>query len=711
MASFDPTVQPTSDPNYMNFSRGTDNASLRPLADVPKLNARYFKPDYQADTSGAKLLTDIGNVGSTGLKLANAVVETNINDDVNKSVNAIRDSFGVAAASQNQDIAKATAAAGAEGTGTTLLPKDPNLPLPIQKLGTRIAGLQEMYKNGDLSNSNYYAKMDAAVRQIKAQYGAGWSDDIDNVVKEKLGVLPANALRQSLQNDVEKLAAKVQAQNDKWTNFERQNSDVISTVYGGMDKYRALRASGKLSTSGVENAVGDFNAKILQNKVEAQNLALAQTKNSITQQAKVENATVGAADIADRTYLNVVKNFGPDGDLNQVIDAIQSGKRQAPGPEDKQVLQAHFQQLQLQTENALDRYFNEPLFDHGTQTTRAAQINDPSKIAQIKQMVMSKVNNLQGVIFGDVHPSIMKMDADMAQARQDATTNSVLRQGQSLLVGSVYKDKLGPNMISDLYMKSPNFASTINAGLDTLNVAQIANGGWSVQKSLSDARKEGVNDPQLTLSMIDKTKHIIQNPKQLADPTVQNNAIEHLFGKDNYGMTQQVLAGSGVQAATGFFAHVTDPKTVESIAKTDAAHKQMFTDWATQEWPHVFNSETANANNYAQQYSKYKGLDLKFDPKAGRFYYEGDNARAPEAMSTFPQPAQFIVQTANGKLSGLNTAIQSMKRVWDMNGETDTAAKLRSWLPTTGLAPNSPIYKAIEDEIKQEQEPAQAKAG
>jgi len=196
---------------------------------VPELSTKYVSPDYKADTSSGQALKGLGDLGELGIKLTDAVITQKATDTLTKGINEIRDSFGVAqAADQGSGLAKAVGQAGADGVSLTN--PTTNQPMALNRLGTRVSGLTEAYNQGELSNSAYYAKLEAFVRETKAQF-PGYSDQIDSIVSTKVGTTPANALRSALQQDVENLQKKVQSQNDKWTTYEH-TIPVKSIQYG-----------------------------------------------------------------------------------------------------------------------------------------------------------------------------------------------------------------------------------------------------------------------------------------------------------------------------------------------------------------------------------------------------------------------------------------------------------------------------------------------
>src|SRR5664279_2402575 len=152
MAEINVGVQKTNDPNYVNFSQGTDRASLQPLASVPELSTKYVQPDYQVNKTKGAAVKDVGDLGEAALKLTDAVIQRKADDVLTAGIDKIRDSFGVgAAADKSSGIADAVGQGGAEGVSLTGEDPSANQPIALNRLGNRVEGLTEAYRQGGLS--------------------------------------------------------------------------------------------------------------------------------------------------------------------------------------------------------------------------------------------------------------------------------------------------------------------------------------------------------------------------------------------------------------------------------------------------------------------------------------------------------------------------------------------------------------------------------
>lgn len=690
MATFDPNVQKTNDPSYLGYSQGTEKASLQPLATGQDISTRYVQPDYKSDHSLGRLFEGLGDVGKAGLNLTDSVIKQNIDADLNKGINKIRDSFGVAAAAdQSNGLASAVGAGGAEGV--SLSDGSGKQPLALSRLGNKIDGLYEAYSQGNLSNSAYYAKMEAFVRQTKAQY-PGYSNEVDQMTSSKLGVNPANAVRAALLDDVAQLASKVQAQNDKWTTFERSNS---GTIYSLWPNYDQLKSEGKINNSQVEAGVGQYNAKIQQMDVRMKQLALGKTNDEAFGVKVHQAATEDSVSIVNDTINRLSTSLGMNAEKmqNYLID-VQSGKRPPPTPDEKTALSANFAILEQQANAALDSYFTKKTFDFsGHETTVGALIGSPDKIAQIKSLALSRLATIKSGLF-DEKSGLMVMQAQNSKAMEEAAANSVLKGFPAIAGAEQIHKRLGDSGVSWLFLNAPKFTDPILAGFQHYNLGEIASGGSSIRKITDDFRREGQNDGNLNRRVIADTLEIIQNPDKMADPTVAKAAVQHAFGPDNRTLIESV----GEKNKTAFFNQMGSPGVSKSIKKMDASSRETYVSWMEDAFASVYKTEVDNVNSFVENGKKYtdfwqgQKLSVKYDPVGTKFVFEG------KTTLTGINP-----QNGNKAIENFNSAIKTMEGVWSQMGHKDTAKELYRLLPVAGIEPGSPIYKALQEYIQSQE--------
>jgi hypothetical protein len=697
MAGFNPQVQKTNDPTYLGSSQGTDRASLQPLASVPELSTKYVQPEHKTDQSSGTLAKGLGDVGGAALTLTDQVIQQNATDTLRKGIDEIRDSFGVAAAAdQSTGIAKAVGAGGAEGV--SLAQADPNAgqPIAINRLGNRIEGLTESYKQGGLSNSAYYAKLEAYVREVKAQF-PGYGEIIDSKVANIVGTTPANALRSSLLNDVTALQNKVAGQNDKWTTFERSNADAIYRIW---PNYEAMKQDGSApNRAQVEQAVGRIRAREATEKSQMSTLALEEKTNSVVSARAESLAIQKAADIASTISLGTTNTMGlkTPADFQTLLQDISSGKRGPLTPDQKAEVTSSFAILKQQYGIQYDKFANSPLNQNTTETV-ASKIGSPSKNSDIRARGMQNLADIEDGLVNEKYGTLVAT-ANWNKASAEAGENSILRKDRNaaLIVGS--RKIYGDQGLLAMYNNSPQMVSTAIEGLRQAGWAEINKAsdgtkpqseGW-LRQTLDMFKKESNNDGSLVKAHITDAKTQIVQPEKFADPGVSKRAVQYLFGEGN----RTLIDSFGTKNQVNVFNDLVSPTVTKSIGKMDKTSQETYFNWANDGFQSVYNTQADNINQTADNYKINGNLTLKYNPDSAAFYYEGGRGGAAA-----------ITQAANSKLAGFNSAVNTMKDVWKAQGK-DATDELYRMLPIIGIEGGSPVFKAIQTEFQKKQPKAE----
>lgn len=203
MATLDPGVQPTQDPNYLNYSH--------PISPVP------------ANTGYGELFKGVGDIFNTGVTAADYLVKKAIGDDVYDKAKTIQNRY-----TQFLDSTKTSLTGGnpanASADGTQLEPGQPvnlldtkDLPIPpgdLENLPKILAGKVGDRRNGALSETEYYRDIDTMAKSLRNRY-PGYKDFIDKKFEEATGVNAGNALVKSLLGDINAQMTKTTDQSDK----------------------------------------------------------------------------------------------------------------------------------------------------------------------------------------------------------------------------------------------------------------------------------------------------------------------------------------------------------------------------------------------------------------------------------------------------------------------------------------------------------------
>lgn len=695
MASFDPNVPAVNPQSFLNNSQGTDRAQFQPLAESPRLSEKYVQPDYRANTSIGQGLKGLGELGDSAIKLTDQVIQQNVDDTLHKGIDSIRDSFGVAqAADQSTGLAKAAGQAGTDGVSLT--ENDPNAgqPVAVNRLGNRIEGLTEAYKQGALSNSAYYAKMEAYVREVKAQF-PGYGDIIDQKVSGIVGTTPANALRSSLLQDVTNLQNKVQQASDKWTSYEQKNAGYIYQQWPDYDK---LKAQGQApSRVDVETVVGRLAARDA--IYSSQSAALAAKKginDNIAEEAK-SIATNRAMDIGNGLVVSTTNAMGmrTPQDFQKLADDINSGKRQPLTPDEVAQVRSAFAQMKQQYDVSFRQFISSPLSQNSSETM-ASKLGKPELVTSIHDQGMQNLKDIEDGLINGQHGLITAAANDSA-ARNSAAENSFLRNDPNAALAGAVRKQYGDTGMAQLFLSNPPLATSQLEGLRMAGWNFLASGKSSAVEGLATIKKESGNDGTVIKAHLGDAANTIIHADKMADPTLAPKAVQYLFGPNNRTLIDSFQTKSQIPVFNDLVSHT----MTQAVKKMDQNSQNTYVQGVDEMFQSVFNTQIDNANQSSANYKINGNLKVVYDPDAVAFRYERTGRATPQG---------FVDAANRNTFTGINSAMHSMLEVFKMQNR-DPTAELYRLLPISGIEPGTPMYKAIQEEYIKKNPPSDIAGG
>lgn len=253
MASFVPPDDNSTDPKFLNYFSS-------PSPDKPNQTGEVL-------TKGISSLFDSAVTGFDKL------FEKNAKDQVKDIAKNADEMFGnnaavksVAEGTNPTDVLGGTTATGEGVMGTTRTAK--GAPPGVDKLGARIASLDEAYKNGDLSNSKFQAWVEMETRKAISQYPE-YEDKIRAEVRSRLGASP-DELRKSLVSDLDAKYRAAAAGQDKVYNFitKESNMEAYSSYPGGPAQVIKDWKDGKIDLEKIYGIPYEYHSRLGQFKSE-----------------------------------------------------------------------------------------------------------------------------------------------------------------------------------------------------------------------------------------------------------------------------------------------------------------------------------------------------------------------------------------------------------------------------------------------------------
>lgn len=399
MATFSPEPQRSNDPSYLGISQGTEKASLQPLADNQRLHGAPSSPNYSSDNTYGKIFAGVGDVLDTTTQGLDKAIKIDSEQQLRSRLESVRDQFGVAQASGDPNVAKALGFGGSDALMGTEIPSA--VGIASNRLGTKLEGLKARYMNGDLQNSAYWSRAEAEVRAVRAQY-KGYESHIDQKSAEILGTIPANALRQSVLQDVDQLFKKMQSASDKQTAFYHQNGEIIAQYY---PDFNSMRVNGTApSYSYIEDLVARHKADdaVMDRKLKGLNLedkTDAANVNRISAVASEQSTTV--VNRAMQAGLNQAM-AGFSGNFQDYIKSLQDKATNGTPltPQELEKARNGISQLRTNIQLNLETRFNQPWSDNDP-TSKSMNFyfsKNPGRKEQLLKSAMAPIDALEAGI-------------------------------------------------------------------------------------------------------------------------------------------------------------------------------------------------------------------------------------------------------------------------------------------------------------------------
>jgi len=274
MANFNPGLNPTADPEYDRV-RGVD-----------LVNVEGHNKEIQSRRAAEGLFTGLGAaVRGTDKALAEGA-QTELQQGYEKLNGA-----------QGVDVAAGAAVINPDRT--VFNPLADNKP-PTQEQSLIAEGMERLNAardQGKISNTHYYAQLEAMVRNVKSRY-PGYGEIIDRQIEGIAGIKPANALRQSMLHDMERAAAASAEKMDTKQKFILNNAEYAS------EAEREKHRKGEMSDDQMIASIQDRKGKLQEIQAHTTQLAAKSAENKLSE----DEAKKGASQVAYKVHALALDN-------------------------------------------------------------------------------------------------------------------------------------------------------------------------------------------------------------------------------------------------------------------------------------------------------------------------------------------------------------------------------------------------------------------
>lgn len=423
MASFVEYAQTNQGENYTSRSRGTDAA----------------RPNQAFGT----LFEGLGSVVKGVTTAVDEKNQSDIDTALRTGVDAIRGAQGVDAAVNNPDLFATTP--DGSGTGVTVggatASPTASPPPSVEAATGEVARFTQAFKDGKISDTQYYAKVESLARQVRAKY-PGYREIIDQKISSIVGTNPANQLRKEILSEIGTAQAAARKKADSFETFFNSNLEHIP------EGLRRRVLSGEKSPTldyEVRDAVGKSQVKDQTNKSLTSDLALKKARG----EAIADDVNKAAVKISSDTVTKIINNglstvegSGPGAvSLQSKINNFLTTNTR-PTAEQQQQLAGQSNQLLLNAQLAIDKQLNTPFNKEGD---TIASVSTPDKIRQIRDQALQPIISMRdALINGDI--GLFAQNANYAKAAQSQDLANLLQRSSSYRTLVLAKEALGPAM-------------------------------------------------------------------------------------------------------------------------------------------------------------------------------------------------------------------------------------------------------------------------
>jgi len=443
MARITQEVRPTNDPSYIGLSREPDR----------------IRPNQSLGT----LFEGIGQAADGVVTAVDNYNQSSIDNEIRKGNEKLTSEQGVQAALDTdgglfgKTGGQRETVTGAERFPLTRLNVPPNAP-EVEKQMQRLA---EARAQGQIGDTSYYTKLEALSRQLKARY-PGYRDVIDQKFQSITGVVPANALRREIDQQLEKQAHSAATRANSFETFAKQKAEYLPPDF--WNKYGTANA---YSETYIYQYVQRQERDKLEHDIRMGDLAEAKANNENTSERARQVATGMVTNTVTKVLSDANTSItGGKGSITQMVIDM-AGKGTAVSPKDTESMIVALNQLETQTALGL----RQRLFTPDRNGISLAQhINDPKKVQDIIDQGMEQITTLKKAIStGDF--STAAANLRLSTAMQQETGRQILGS-DAIRRLSVIKDKIGDVGMS-IILADEKQRKTLMGAILTDNVSRI----------------------------------------------------------------------------------------------------------------------------------------------------------------------------------------------------------------------------------------------
>jgi len=617
MARFNPEVRPTNDPSYLGLSKEPDK--VRP------------------NTGLGDLFSNLGGLVGDVTATVDQNIKGKLKRDVYEGVDKLRDGQGGSDALKalpdplNLDkggpASSATMSPGREGGGTGgatesqrgIVSTNP----AVEELRARVSRLNQGFRQGTIQDAYYYTQLDALNRQVRAKY-PGYREEVDAMIREVTGIVPANALRKELLTNIATYQSTVDSKVQQDTKYLQDNGARIIQRVGQANYQKMLENPTSVNMPALRAEVSVVEAQELTTKQNTQRMEELEKQGKLDSKSAVEMATGEIDTIINNAFVAGSSGSGLSKITSMMDQIAKSGK--APTPEQEAALTQALSSLETQHALSTDAYLNKPRIARDGKMLSIAQIVGREEANKLREQAQDKLKVIRQALLdkdtgtlGLVERNIRATENKNAMAILGNPTLGQLAAGKRMLGDPFVSGILADQELGTKVMKETR----------SLMVTQVLNNGFQgIDDQFSRMILMGKNDPKYKYNG-DDVKTVINDVRRgVIDSTntVEGRLIfaNHLFGKDSTDfLDKRFIADNGTRQ--NVYKMLVTPEMTKSmveLSKTGAKGQEAFdnyTRWASINYGRQFKQDV---DTIAKNSNESDTFTVRWDDKEKQFVPE-----------------------------------------------------------------------------------------
>ena len=570
MAAFNPNVPANNDPSYLAMSK---------------------------ETSGTKewqtLFSGIGDAIAGKAKFADEMIQNKAAQDTEAALAA------PAAPLVTPSVEEAPPVYGGD-----LLAAQP----AIENTMNLTERLTKARAEGVISETQYWNRMDAEVRRVKARYPA-YGDVIDARVQGILGQTTANGLRKSQLEEINNSAVASSEETEKWGAFVKQNLEYLPTDY--FKRQETGQPYNKLQTM---EYVRHQQYEKAQVQKEKSALELEKSEGSLN---KEKGKTLAVKETQNYVNKLIDSSTGVYADFNKMVkEASVRGKDMTPAEE--QSLRASFAEMRLKVQQGVTKILTDKW--ENSDNSFMNVITEEKDIKDVEQLAMRRIDQYEQYLVNKEY-GLLDQDVNATKAMKNDTIRKVLESNEFFQKGAAMKD-LGMSEMFNYFMASEKGDHTLKvagakAMRDLMTMKAVDGTSKSVGQDAAKAtevlKEAGVDSKGVTKSIISQRLEILKDPK--TPLKVVQNTAKTFFGEDNKTFIQSFKPTEKMKVYSAMVSPEMTQKMVE-LRKADPELWNQYKSWSVNTFGYLFKDMAASVQEGVDQRDL---IDVEFDRNSNQF--------------------------------------------------------------------------------------------